>query len=423
MRNKLNIFFGFYELWIAFRYIRHRNKDNFISFISLTSIIGITLGVMALIVVLSVMNGFQNELKSKILSVASDIEVTGMAYVLKDWQTIEKQIEQIENVSATAPFTQNQSMIAMGKFNRGVMVRGIDPLLEPKVSDIHEKIFRGSYDLIPNKYEILIGIDLARYFSLKVGDKISMISSQANFSALGALPRIKQFKIKGIFDAGMHEYDSGLVIIHLHDAQQFFQFTSDISGLRVKLNDLSRTQLTAKKIEQLVKSDNQFFVFDWTRKHTNLFAAIQMEKKVMFIILTLIIAVAAFNIVSTLVMGVTQKRSDIAILRTIGALPKSILLIFIFQGFMIGVVGTFLGIVFGVLVSLNIDVIVPFIEGLFGVQFLAKDIYYISQIPSQLLVTDVIKIGIMGLLLSLLATIYPSYKASKTDPASALKYE
>ena len=378
---------------------------------------------MALIVVLSVMNGFQNELKSKILSVASDIEVTGMGYVLKDWQTIEKQIEQIENVSATAPFTQNQSMIAMGKFNRGVMVRGIDHLLEPKVSDIHEKIFRGSYDLIPNKYEILIGIDLARYFSLKVGDKISMISSQANFSALGALPRIKQFKIKGIFDAGMHEYDSGLVIIHLHDAQQFFQLTSDIYGLRVKLNDLSRTQLTAKKMEQLVKSDNQFFVFDWTRKHTNLFAAIQMEKKVMFIILTLIIAVAAFNIVSTLVMGVTQKRSDIAILRTIGALPKSILLIFIFQGFMIGVVGTFLGIVFGVLVSLNIDVIVPFIEGLFGVQFLAKDIYYISQIPSQLLVTDVIKIGIMGLLLSLLATIYPSYKASKTDPASALKYE
>jgi len=423
MKNKLNIFFGLYELWIASRYIRHKNRDSFISFISFTSIIGITLGVMALIVVLSVMNGFQNELKSKILSVASDVEVTGMGYVLRDWQTVQKQLSKIENIKASAPFTQNQSMIALGKFNRGVMVRGVDPTLEPNVSSIQNKMYRGSYNLISDEYEILIGIDLARYFSLKVGDKLAMISSQANFSALGALPRIKQFKIKGIFNAGMHEYDSGLVIVHIKDAQNFFQFGENISGLRVKLNDLSKTQQAVSDIEKIINIKNQFFVFDWTRKHTNLFAAIQMEKRVMFIILTLIIAVAAFNIVATLVMGVAQKRSDIAILRTIGALPRSILLIFIFQGFMIGLIGTFMGIILGIVISINIDVIVPFIESLFGVQFLSKDIYYISQIPSQLLTSDVISIGLMGLLLSLLATLYPSYKASKIDPASALKYE
>jgi len=422
MIKKVN-FSNFFELWIASRYIRLKNKNNFISFISLTSIIGITLGVMALIIVLSVMNGFQSELKNKILSVASDIEVTGSNYLLRDWKNNNELVQKQNNVSSVAPFTHNQSMIAQGRFNRGVIVRGIDPNLETHVSDIHKKIIRGKYTLNPGRYELLLGIDLARYFNLKVGDKVALISSQANFSALGALPRIKQFTVTGIFDAGMYEYDSSLVITHMNDAQNLFQLNDLVSGLKVKLSDLSKTQATVNNLESLYQNQPDIFIFDWTKKHANLFAAIQMEKKVMFIILTLIIAVAAFNIVSTLVMGVTEKRSDIAILRTIGATPKSIMFIFIIQGVMIGILGTLLGMILGITIALNIDTIVPFIEGLFSVQFLPKDIYYISKIPSKLLANDVISIVLMGMFLSFIATIYPSYKASKMDPAMALKYE
>ena len=288
---------------------------------------------------------------------------------------------------------------------------------------IRNKITKGSFKLVPKKFQIIIGSDLARYFGLDIGDKISMISSQANYSPLGMLPRLKQFKISGIFDVGMYEYDAGLVLIHLNDAQKFFQLNQDVSGIRVKLEDLDKTESTTKNIGRLINQDNSYFVSDWTKQHSNLFAAIQMEKRIMFIILTLIIAVAAFNIVSTLVMGVTEKKSDIAILRTLGASQKSILMIFISQGLMIGLVGTFLGILFGVIISINISTIVPFIESLFGVQFLSPDVYYISDLPSKLILKDILYIGIMGIFLSFVATIYPSIKATKIDPATALKYE
>jgi lipoprotein-releasing system permease protein len=414
---------NFYELWVASRYTRLKNKNNFISFISLTSVIGITLGVMSLIVVLSVMNGFQSELKSRIISVSSDVEITSSKFVINDWQKISKLIKGSENVAASAPYTQNQAMIAMGRFNRGVIVRGISPHIELGVSDLQNKITKGSFKLVPKKFQIIIGSDLARYFGLDIGDKISMISSQANYSPLGMLPRLKQFKISGIFDVGMYEYDAGLVLIHLNDAQKFFQLNQDVSGIRVKLEDLDKTESTTENIGRLINQDNSYFVSDWTKQHSNLFAAIQMEKRIMFIILTLIIAVAAFNIVSTLVMGVTEKKSDIAILRTLGASQKSILMIFISQGLMIGLVGTFLGILFGVIISINISTIVPFIESLFGVQFLSPDVYYISDLPSKLILKDILYIGIMGIFLSFVATIYPSIKATKIDPATALKYE
>jgi lipoprotein-releasing system permease protein len=413
---------NFYEFWIASRYTRLKSK-NFISFISLTSIIGITLGVMALIVVLSVMNGFRSELQTKILSVASDIEVVKIGGNLQDWRRLGSSLEGLENVSAIAPFTNNQAMLSLGKYNRGVIVRGIDPDLEPKVSDLNLKITQGKFDLNQGEYEILIGSDIARYFGLSVGDKVALISSQANYSPVGMLPRLKQFKIKGVFEVGMYEYDAGLVIIHLQDAQTLFQMDKQISGLRVKLEDLNQTRNTASLMSDTFQDFDNLVVTDWTRQHANLFAAIQMEKKVMFIILTLIIAVAAFNIVSTLVMGVTEKKSDIAILRTLGATQKSILLVFIWQGILIGVLGTFLGVLFGVSISLNIDVIVPFIESLFGVQFLSKEIYYISSLPSKLLLNDVILIGSMSLFLSIIATIYPSIRASRIDPATALKYD
>tara|TARA_B110000208_G_scaffold189199_1_gene250279 strand:+ start:1341 stop:2594 length:1254 start_codon:yes stop_codon:yes gene_type:complete len=413
---------SFYEFWIASRYTRLKSK-NFISFISLTSIIGITLGVMALIVVLSVMNGFKSELQTKILSVASDIEVVKIGGNLKDWRRLRSKLEGLKNISAIAPFTNNQAMLSLGKYNRGVIVRGIDPGLEPKVSDLNLKIKQGKFDLIQDEYGILIGSDIARYFGLSVGDKVALITSQANYSPVGMLPRLKQFKIKGVFEVGMYEYDAGLVLIHLNDAQTLFQMDKKISGLRVKLQDLNQTRKTAFMISATFNDSDNLVVTDWTRQHANLFAAIQMEKKVMFIILTLIIAVAAFNIVSTLVMGVTEKKSDIAILRTLGATKKSILLIFIWQGILIGVLGTFLGVLLGVTISLNIDVIVPFIESLFGVEFLSKEIYYISALPSKLLLNDVILIGSMSLFLSIIATIYPSIRASRIDPAAALKHD
>ena len=413
---------NFYEFWIALRYTRLKSR-NFISFISLTSIIGITLGVMALIIVLSVMNGFKSELQSKILSVASDVEVVKIGGNLENWRQLQSNLERLENISAIAPFTNNQAMLSLGKYNRGVVVRGIEPSLEHKVSDLNLKIKQGEFNLIQNKYEILVGADIARYFGLSVGDKISLISSQANYSPVGMLPRLKQFKIKGIFEVGMYEYDAGLVLIHLNDAQTLFQMNKLISGLRVKLNDLNQTRKTALLMSSTFKNSDNLAVTDWTRQHANLFAAIQMEKKVMFIILTLIVAVAAFNIVSTLVMGVTEKKSDIAILRTLGATKKSILFIFMWQGILIGIVGTFLGILMGTVISLNIDIIVPFIESLFGVQFLSKDIYYISVLPSKLLLSDVIFIGSMSLFLSIIATIYPSIRATKIEPATTLKYE
>ena len=412
----------FYELWIALRYTQLKNKNHFISFISLTSIIGIALGVMALIVVLSVMNGFQSELKSRILNVASDVEIISPNAKIRDWQAIDKKINSIPNVNSAAPFTNHQALVSMGKYNRGVLVRGIDPSNEPKVSNLHSSLVSGSFNLISNEYQMLIGIDLARYFSLKVGDKISMISSQANYSPVGMLPRIKQYKISGIFDAGMYEYDAGLVVIHINDAQKFFQTKKQISGVRVKLNDLDFTKQSVSEIYQAINSED-YIVLDWTQKHANLFSAIQLEKRVMSIILTLIIAVAAFNIVSTLVMGVTEKKSDIAILRTLGASQKSILIIFMGQGALTGIIGTCFGILFGILIATNIDIIVPFIENIFGIEFLSKDIYYISEVPSQILLNDIFYIGFMGLLLSFIASIYPSFKASKIEPAVALKYE
>ncbi len=421
----INNFFKqhFFEFWIAFRYTQLKNKNNFISFISLTSVVGITLGVMSLIVVLSVMNGFQSELQSRIISVSSDIEIKGTNYNITNWQQIKKLINGSDNIIDSAPFTQNQAMIAMGRFNRGVVVRGISPEIELGVSELKSKIIQGELLLTKDSFDIVIGSDLSRYFGLTIGDKVSIISSQANYSPLGMLPRIKQFRVSGIFDIGMYEYDSGLVLINLNDAQKFFQLEEGVTGLRVKVENLNKTKVTVENIEKLINQNNSYFVSDWTKQHSNLFAAIQMEKRVMFVILALIIAVAAFNIVSTLVMGVTEKRSDIAILRTLGASQRSILMIFMSQGLMIGLVGTVLGVISGVLISINIGTIVPFIENLFGVQFLSPDVYYISELPSKLLIEDIITIACMALFLSFIATIYPSIKATQLDPASALKHD
>jgi lipoprotein-releasing system permease protein len=412
-----------YELFVGLRYTRAKRKNHFISFISLTSMVGIALGVAAIIVVLSVMNGFQAELRNSILGVASHIEITQHNNRLSNWQEVAAQVTLQPKVQSAAPYINAQGMLSYGQAVQGALVRGVSPQEESQVSDISENMQSGSLaDLHAGEFSIVLGVDLARSLGVTLGDKVVVMAPQGQFTPTGVVPRIKQFKLVGLFETGNYEFDLGLVLIHLDDARKLYRMGDSVSGLRLKLTDLfDATEMTSTLNTEL-NPQGQYFVSNWTQ-HTNLFKAIQLEKRVMFIILTLIVAVAAFNIVSTLVMAVTDKRADIAIMRTLGASPSSIMQIFIIQGALIGVIGTLLGAFFGILIAVNVDVIVPFIEQLFHVQFLDKDIYLISEIPSQLEKSDVITIIVISLVLSLIATLYPSYKAAKINPAEALRYE
>lgn len=416
-----------YELFVGLRYTRAKRKNHFISFISFTSMVGIALGVWALIVVLSVMNGFQDELRNRILGVASHIEITGFNNRLSDWQSVAKQVtptapQSDSRVLAAAPYVMAQGMLSYGQAVQGSIVRGILPAEEAQVSALatHMKSGRLS-DLKAGEFNIILGSDLAMLLGVSVGEKVVLLAPQGQFTPTGVVPRIKQFKVVGVFQIGMYEYDAGLALIHMADAAKLYRMDNQVSGVRLKLNDLfDATAETARLNKQL---NGAYYITDWTQQHANFFKAIQLEKRVMFIILALIVAVAAFNIVSTLVMAVTDKRADIAIMRTFGASPASIMKIFMIQGALIGMIGTVAGAFFGVLTALNIDTIVPFIERTFKVQFLAKDVYYISDLPSKLLWTDVWTILILSFVLSLFATLYPSYKASRINPAEALRYE
>jgi lipoprotein-releasing system permease protein len=416
-----------YELFIGLRYTRAKRKNHFISFISLTSMIGIALGVAALIVVLSVMNGFQAELRTRILGVASHLEITGTNNQLGNWQTLAQQVSQFKSqgqaeVIASAPYVMAQGMLSYGQAVQGVLVRGVLPAEENKVADLGKNMKVGSLsDLRAGEFGVVLGADLAHLLGVTIGEKVVLMAPQGQFTPTGVVPRIKQFKVVGLFQIGMYEYDAGLALIHMEDAAKLYRMGESVSGLRLKLNDLFDAPAMSAKLAQ--KLDGNYFVTDWTQQHANFFKAVQLEKKVMFIILTLIVAVAAFNIVSTLVMAVTDKRADIAIMRTFGASPRSIMGIFMVQGALIGIIGTLIGAVVGVIIALNIDTIIPFIESLFKVQFLAKDVYYISDLPSKLEWNDVITIVVMSFILSLLATLYPSYKASTINPAEALRYE
>ncbi|HEY0843163.1 lipoprotein-releasing ABC transporter permease subunit [Methylotenera sp.] len=417
-----------YELFVGWRYTRAKRKNHFISFISLTSMIGIALGVAALIVVLSVMNGFQKELRTRILGVASHLEVTGGGNQLTDWQSVAAFSARQPNVQASAPYISAQAMLSYDQGVQGAIVRGVIPSAEDKVADLgkHMKVGRLE-DLRAGEFGIILGVDLAQALGAQIGDKVVLMAPQGQFTPTGVVPRLKQFTLVGLFQIGMYEYDAGLALIHLDDAAKLYRMGDKVSGVRLKLADLFDAPTVAAHIsDQLNVQANRssdYYVSDWTRQHANFFRAVQMEKRVMFIILTLIVAVAAFNIVSTLVMAVTDKRADIAIMRTFGASPASIMKIFIVQGALIGVIGTALGALFGILIALNIDTIIPFIEGLFNVQFLAKDVYYISDLPSDLIWSDVATIVTVSFFLSLLATLYPSFKASRINPAEALRYE
>jgi len=411
-----------YELFVGLRYTRAKRRNHFISFISLTSMLGIALGVAALITVLSVMNGFQNELRTRILGVASHVQISGPGDVLAGWQEVAELAASDPRVIAAAPYVNVQGMLTFDGAVRGAVIRGILPEREDRVAEIGSHMKAGTLAALkPGEFGIVLGSELARALAVIVGDKLTLIAPQGQVTPAGIVPRLKQFRVVGIFEIGMFEYDSGLALIHLEDAQKLYRMEDRVSGVRLKLRDLFQSRQVALAL--MTKLGSNVYISDWTRSHANFFRAVQMEKNVMFIILLLIVAVAAFNIVSTLVMAVTDKQPDIAILRTLGAAPSGIMAIFIVQGALIGVIGTLMGVGGGVLLALNIDVVVPFLEGLFNVHFLAKDVYYISELPSDLQGGDVIAIAAISFVLSLLATLYPSWRASRVNPAEALRYE
>ena len=413
-----------YEWLVGLRYTRagrRSGRNSFISFISLISVAGIALGVAALIVVLSVMNGFQKEVTDRMLSVLAHIEVFDANGSMPNWQQASKDAFRNPAVTGAAPFVETQGMLLQDGVMRPSVIRGILPSEEHKVSDVAKSVRRGSLEALqPGSFNIVLGYALARSLNVDMGDKVTMMLAQAQTTPAGVLPRTRSFTVAGIFEAGHFEFDSGLAFINIEDAQKMERMDAP-SGVRLRIEDMHKAPLVAHELKQTMPG--QLYIRDWSKQNANWFAAVQTEKKMMFIILTLIIAVAAFNLVSTLVMTVTDKQADIAILRTLGSSPRSIMKIFMIQGALVGIMGTALGVGFGVLVALNIDVIVPFIERLLGVQFLSQEIYLISTLPSDLRWLDVAKIGGMSVVLAFVATLYPSYSAARVKPAEALRYE
>jgi lipoprotein-releasing system permease protein len=413
-----------YEWLVGLRYTRagkRSGRNSFISFISLISVSGIALGVAALIIVLSVMNGFQKEVTDRMLSVLAHIEVFDTSGSMADWRASGQQALKHPAVRAAAPFVETQGMLVGEGVMRPSVIRGVLPAKEPEVSDVARQMRQGSLDsLQPGSFNIVLGYALARALDVGVGDRVTMLLAQGQVTPAGLLPRSRSFTVSGIFEAGHMDFDAALSFIHVEDAQRMERLAAPM-GLRLRIADMHEAPRVASELKQSMPGNLD--MRDWSKLNATWFAAVQTEKKMMFIILTLIIAVAAFNLVSTLVMTVTDKQADIAILRTLGASPGSIQKIFMVQGALVGILGTILGVGGGVLVAMNIDVIVPFIEALLGVQFLSKDIYLISAVPSELRWPDVFKIGGVSVLLAFAATLYPSWSASRVKPAEALRYE
>jgi lipoprotein-releasing system permease protein len=414
-----------YEFEVGWRYTRAGRagrRNGFISFISGVSMLGIALGVAALIIVLSVMNGFQKEVRDRMLSVISHVEV--YAYdgaALPDWRATAAQARRHPQVVGAAPFVAAQALLARGEDMRGAIVRGIEPAEEATVTDLAARLRDTTLaNLRPGEWNVVLGGELARQLGVRVGDKVTLVAPSGQVTPAGVIPRLRQFTLVGTFDAGHYEYDSGLALIHMRDAEALFRVEGP-TGVQLRLADVHAARGVAVELARSLGDD--VVVRDWTRTNRNWFDAVQIEKRLMFIILTLIVAVAAFNLVSTLVMTVTDKRADIAILRTLGASPRSIMGIFVVQGATSGIVGTAAGVALGLLVAFNVDVIVPAIERAFGVAFLPGSIYLISRMPSDPQAGDIVPIALISLVLAFLATIYPSWRASRVNPAEALRYE
>jgi lipoprotein-releasing system permease protein len=411
-----------YELFIGTRYTRAKRRNHFISFVSFVSVLCIALGMTVLITVLSVMNGFQREIRTRILGVVSHVQLSGADGRLTDWKKVATEASRNDQVVAAAPFVSAQSLLTNGPAVRGAYIRGILPDEENRVAEIGEHMKSGRLEnLKPGEFGIVLGAELARALRVMVGDKVVLIAPQGQVTPAGVVPRLKQFTVVGIFGVDEFEYDSGLALMHLEDAQKMFRLGDAVSGVRLKLKDLFQSVAVARDLSRSLGPD--VYASDWTFQRANLLKAVQMEKRMMFFVVFLIIVVAAINIVSSLVMVVTDKQADIAILRTLGAAPSGIMKIFIIQGTIIGVVGTGLGLIGGLSLALNVETVVPFIEGLFGFKFFAKDIYLISEVPSEVQRADIILTAVFSFVVCLLATIYPSWRASRLKPADALRYE
>jgi len=414
-----------YELQIGWRYTRAGRagrRNGFISFISGVSMLGIALGVAALIIVLSVMNGFQKEVRDRMLSVIAHVELSdagGSGFV--DWRRVADQARRNPEVVGAAPFVAAQALIARGEDMRGIVVRGISPQEEATVTDLAARLRDTTLArLVPGSWSVVLGRELARSLAVREGDKVTIVLPGGQVTPAGIVPRLRTLTVVGTFDAGHYEYDSGLALVALEDAAKLFRVEGP-TGVQLRLKDLNRAPLVAAQLEQGLGP--QVVVRDWTSTNRNWFSAVQVEKRLMFIILTLIVAVAAFNLVSTLVMTVTDKRADIAILRTLGASPRSVMGIFIVQGAASGVIGTFAGVVLGLLIAFNVDVIVPAIERVLQMSFLPSSVYLISRMPSDPQQGDIVPVAVISLVLAFLATLYPSWRASRLQPAEALRYE
>ncbi len=413
-----------YEIELGLRYTRAGKggrRAGFVSFISAVSMMGIALGVAALIFVLSVMNGFQKEVRDRMLSVVSHIEVFAPGgAALPDPAGVMARLRQHHQVVGASTFVSTQALLARGEDFKGTLVRGVDPGTEGQVTDLAVQN-KSALDLLrPGEFNVVLGIEMARSLGVQRGDKVALLTASGQVTLAGTVPRVKPLTVVGVFDSGHYEYDAALVMLHIQDAQRIFRLEGP-SGIRVKLKDLHKAREVAQDLVQQLNGG--LIVRDWTRQNKTWFAAVQVEKRMMFIILTLIMAVAAFNLVSTLVITVKDKRADIAILRTLGASPSSIMKVFVVQGVVVGVTGTAIGLGLGLMVAFNIDVIVPALERLFNASFLPRDIYLLSRMPSEPMFSDIAPVVLTALALAFLATLYPSWSASRVNPAEALRYE
>jgi len=411
-----------WEWFVGARYLRARTHNRFVSFISSISILGVALGVAVLIVVLSVMNGFETELRTRILSMTSHASLESFGDGLAAWQDVRGRVEDDADVRAAAPYIQGEAMLLRGEEVSGAIVRGIVPLEERRVSGLADKLISGTLeDLAPGGWNIVLGSALARELQVEVGDRVVLAISQGTVTPAGLVPRLRRFMVTGIFEAGMYEFDRGLAFVHLEDAARLWRMDDRVTGLRLALDDMFLAPEVSRRVA--VEAGGGFYVSDWTRQHVNFFRSIQLSKQMMFTILLLVVAVAAFNIVSTLVMVVKDKQGDIAILRTLGASPRGIMIVFMIQGTLIGVAGTLAGLGLGALLALNIEQFVHVLEAALGTTFLAADVYFISDLPAELRAGDLARICGTALALAVLSTLYPAWRAARSQPAEALRHE